>query len=121
MDKVTIENFNQEKEAHAKTKNELEMALREKDELLNKVEKLAKSISMKLSKIITILYLPLWIIILNYYFINKLHPLQKILVVQVSLSVLFAFTSIFMGVTGKGLAEKLRQILKIAVHRILGI
>lgn len=121
MDEGAIEKLNQEKEAHIKTKNELEIALKEKEELLNRIEKLAKTISILFSKIIMSLYLPLLITILNYYFIEKIHPLRKILIIQGSLSILVALTSIFMGVTGRGLAKKLRRILKIAVYRLFGI
>lgn len=121
MDEDVIEKLNQEEEAHVKTKNELEIALKEKEELLNRIEKLAKTISTKLSKIIMSLYLPLLITMLNYYFIKKIHPLRKILIIQSSVSIFVALTSIFMGVTGRGFAKKLRRILKIVVYRLFSI
>ena len=38
MDESIIEKLNQEKKVHAETKKELEIALKEKNELLNKIE-----------------------------------------------------------------------------------
>jgi len=121
MDESIIEKLNQEKKIHAKTKKELEIALKEKNELLNKIEKLAKTISILLSKIIMSLYLPLLITMLNYYIINKMNPRWNILIIQISLSISVALTSIFMGATGRGFAKKLRWILKMAMYRLLGI
>ena len=121
MNEDDIEKLRQEKEAHIKTKIELEIAIKEKEELRNKIEKLANSISTKLSKIIMILYLPLLITILNFFIIHKWHPFRGILVIQIVLSIIIAVTSIFMGVTGRGLAEKLRRIFKKVVYRLFGI
>ncbi|MDF2944127.1 MAG: hypothetical protein K0S01_2985 [Herbinix sp.] len=51
-----IEKLNHEKEAHIETKKQLEIVIQEKEELQCKIENLAKSISTKLSKIITIFH-----------------------------------------------------------------
>lgn len=116
-----IEKLNHEEEAHIKTKSQLEIVIQEKEELQSKIENLANSISTKLSKIITIFHLPLLITILNYYVIKKLHPLREILTIQIALSIIIAFACIFMSVTGRGLAEKLKQLFKKAVYRLFGI
>ena len=113
-----IEKLMQEKEAHAKTKIELERVVKEKEEILNKIEKRAKSISEKFSKVVLVLYLPLWITIMNFGLIFKLHPLKIVLVVQIFLSAILSLTSIYMGITGIGLARKLKFMLKNALYKL---
>jgi hypothetical protein len=121
MNDDVTEKLEHEKKEHIITKNQLQIVIQEKEELQCKIENLANSISSKLSKIITIFHLPLLITILNYYVIKKLHPLREMLIVQISLSIIIGSTSIFMGVTGRGLAGKLKRILKKAVYGLFGI
>jgi hypothetical protein len=121
MHEDMMEKLTKEKEAHVKTKIQLEIVIQEKEELQTKIENLADSISTIFSKVITSFYLPLLITILNYYIIIKRHPIREILVVQIALSIIIAFGSIYMGVTGRGLAGKLKRILKKAVYKLFGI
>ncbi len=109
----------QEIELHTRTKILLEKVMIEKNQLKKRIETLVENISTMFSKFLFLMSIPINIGMLNFIVIIRLQPNNLILTIQIIVSVLIIFFSLYIALTGKGLVKKLKKTFRNFLEKLI--